>query len=196
MTPASPPLSPPASPLALFTALSLLAMQAFGGALAFAQDMMCEKRRWLSQQQFVEMVAIAQLMPGPNMGNLCLVVGDHFFGLRGALAAIAGLLIGPVILALSLAAFFGGFMDQPLVAGALKGIGAVAAGMIIGNALRLARSLRGNPMGLPVCVGITVVAFASAGLLRVSLMVVIPVVGGLAWWWAWRTLRALHTNAR
>ncbi len=181
-------LHPPGSPREMFVALSLLALQAFGGALAFAQDMMCERRRWLSRAQFLEMVAIAQLMPGPNMGNLALVVGDHFFGWRGALASLAGLLIGPFVLALSVAALFSGFLESPRVSGALAGIGAVAAGLIMGQALRLAAALARNPLGGAGAGALALAAFVAAALLHWPLVWVIPGLAGLSWWLAWHTI--------
>ncbi|MEZ5661552.1 MAG: chromate transporter [Burkholderiaceae bacterium] len=184
------PLTPPRSPQAMFVALSLLALQAFGGALAFAHDMMVERRRWLTRNQFLEMMALAQLLPGPNMANLALLVGDHFFGWRGALACIAGLLSAPLVIALSVAALFGGFIASPRVAGALAGVGAVAAGLIIGQALRLAGSLRQSPIGRPLAWMLASLAFLAAAGLHLPLHWVIPVLATVGWLIAgWRLAR-------
>ena len=54
--------------------------------LAVAQRELVERQRWLTREQFVEMLAISQVLPGPNIVNLSLMLGDRFFGLRGAFA--------------------------------------------------------------------------------------------------------------
>ena len=76
----------PASPWALFVAFSLLALQGFGGVIAIAQRVVVEQRRWLTKTEFLELLAAGQVLPGPNVVNLSLMIGDRFFGWRGALA--------------------------------------------------------------------------------------------------------------
>ena len=78
----------PASIGALFWAFSWLALQGFGGVLAVVQRELVEKRHWLTLEEFVEDWAVAQIMPGANVVNLSLIVGDRYFGWKGALAAL------------------------------------------------------------------------------------------------------------
>ena len=85
----------PESPRQLFTAFTLLALQGFGGVLAVAQRVLCDQHRWLTREQFVEMLAIGQVLPGPNICNIALMIGDRFFGWRGAFAALGAWLILP-----------------------------------------------------------------------------------------------------
>ena len=80
----------PQSNWELFTAFTSLAMQGFGGVIAVAQHELCIRRRWLTAQEFLELLGSAQVLPGPNVCNLSLMVGDRFFGWRGAFAALAG----------------------------------------------------------------------------------------------------------
>ena len=70
----------------LFLTFNRLALQGFGGVLAVAQRELVERKRWLTREQFVEMLALSQVLPGPNIVNLALMLGDRFFGLRGAVA--------------------------------------------------------------------------------------------------------------
>ena len=87
-TPSHPDLRPrPASLIALFWAINMMALQGFGGVLAVVQRELVEKKQWLTLEEFVEDWAVAQIMPGPNVVNLALMVGDRYFGWRGALAA-------------------------------------------------------------------------------------------------------------
>ena len=110
----------PASPLAVFIAFSLLALQGLGGVLAVAQRELVDRRNWLSRAEFVELYAVAQLLPGPNVVNLSLMIGDRYFGWRGAFAAIGGMLLAPMLVVLALAASYRQLAQYPAVAGALQ----------------------------------------------------------------------------
>jgi chromate transporter len=181
-------LTRPASPRELFVAFTLLALQGFGGVLAVAQRVLVEQRRWLTREQFVEILSIGQVLPGPNVCNVALMVGDRFFGWRGAFAALAGMMAVPLALVLLVTAVYAQYAQLPAVAGALKGMGAVAAGMIAGTALRLAGALRSSAMGWPACAVLASVAFAAVGLLRWPLVWVLLVLGAVACVFAWTRL--------
>ena len=182
-------LARPTSNKDLFIAFTLLALQGFGGVLAVAQRVLCDQKRWLTKQEFVEILAISQVLPGPNICNLALMIGDRFFGWRGAFAALGGMMAVPLVLVLLVTAVYGQYALHPAVAGALKGMGAVSAGMILGTALRLAPALRSNPMGVPTCVALAVLAFAGVALLRWPLVWVLLGVGSIACIYAWMKLR-------
>ena len=77
----------------LFFSFTVLALQGFGGVLAVAQRELVERKRWMTNEEFVEEWAVAQIMPGPNVINLGIMIGGRYFGLRGALAALAGMLL-------------------------------------------------------------------------------------------------------
>ena len=79
----------PTSLLQLFLAFTRLALQGFGGVLAVAQRELVERLGWLTKEEFVETLAIAQVLPGPNVVNLSMMIGDRFFGLRGAVVALS-----------------------------------------------------------------------------------------------------------
>src|SRR4051812_17732106 len=89
---APPPRPRPASEADLFISFTLLALQGFGGVLAVVQRELVDKKQWLTREEFVEDWAVAQIMPGPNVINLSLMIGGRYFGLRGAVAALAGML--------------------------------------------------------------------------------------------------------
>ena len=84
------------------------------------------------------------MLPGPNIVNLALMLGDRFFGLRAPLAALGGMLRVPLVIVLVLTAPYAEFSRSPVVAGALRGMGAVAAGLIIATAIKLMATLRSN----------------------------------------------------
>ena len=180
------PRAHPASPLALFIAFTLLALQGFGGVLAVAQRELVDRRGWLTRLEFVELYAVAQLLPGPNVVNLSLMIGDRYFGLRGALAAISGMLVAPLLVVLALAASYQQLAQYPAVAGALRGMGAVAAGLILAMALKMLATLRGNVLGAALCTLLGLSTLTAIAVLRVPLAWVVIGLGlggwGLARW--------------
>jgi chromate transporter len=177
--PAPAPL-PPASTADLFFTFNRLALQGFGGVLAVAQRELVERRRWLSRQDFVEMLALSQVLPGPNVVNLALMFGDRFFGLRGAFAALAGMLVVPLAIVIALTVAYGEFSRLPVVAGALRGMGAVAAGLIIATALKLMATLGANRLGWPLAALFATLTFVTIAWLRWPLVWVIAGLGTLA----------------
>jgi chromate transporter len=184
---AEPTLPTPTNTRELFFAFNRLSLQGFGGVLPVAQRELVERRRWLSKADFLELLSAGQVLPGPNIVNLGLLFGDRCLGWRGALAAMAGLIAAPLLIVVTLAALYGQFVDVPAVAGALRGMAAVSAGLILATAVKLAPSLRGNVLGR---LGVTVVAaatFAAASWWRVPLVVIVCVLGGgSVAWAAWK----------
>jgi len=188
-------LKKPESKWALFAGFSLLALQGVGGVLAVAQHELVERRRWMSQAQFVEEWSIAQIMPGPNIVNLALIFGRQHFGLPGALAAVAGLLAAPLCVVLLLAILLGGVSDNPVAQGALKGMGAVSAGLIIATGFKLSSTLKENPLGVRLAWLLSLASFVCVGLLRMPLAWVLLGLGMFACWLAHRKLWATTTKA-
>jgi chromate transporter len=176
----------PSSPTELFRVFNALALQGFGGVLPVAQRALVEEHRWLTREQFLELLSVAQVLPGPNIVNLALIFGDRCFGWRGAAAAMAGVLLVPLVLVLLLAWLAQRGQQLPWLAGALRGMGVVAAGLVLATAAKLAGGLRHNVMGWPACVLWVVLTAVGVGVLRWPLVWVVLGLGalstGLAWW--------------
>jgi chromate transporter len=183
------PLAQPSSAKELFVAFTFLALQGFGGVLAVAQRVLCEQKRWLTREQFVEILSLAQILPGPNVCNVALMVGDRFLGWRGAFAALAGMMAVPLVIVLMLTALYAQYSLNPAVSGALRGMGAVSAGLIVGTGFKLVGALRSNPLRVPACFGFLAVAFAAVALLRWPLVWVLLALGAMACAVAWMRLR-------
>jgi chromate transporter len=164
----------------LFFSFTLLALQGFGGVLAVVQRELVEKKRWMTREEFVEDWAVAQIMPGPNVVNLSLMIGARYFGLRGAMAALAGMLTFPLLVVLALALVYGQFAGNVQVASALRGMGAVAAGLITATGLKLMGALNKHPLGVPACIAFGAAAFVGIAILRWPLAYVLLGLGGLS----------------
>jgi chromate transporter len=188
------PLNVPRSKTDMFITFTLLALQGFGGVVAVVQRELVEKKRWMTQAQFLEDWAVAQIMPGPNVVNFCLMIGGRHFGLGGALASLAGLLLAPLAVVLMLASVFGGVSDAAWAQGALRGMGAVAAGLIAATGIKLIAALKSNSMGIVMSVAVMVSTFLCVSLLRWPLIWVLLGIGSLACFWAYVQLTKLATN--
>lgn len=183
------PTSAPASPRELFIEFNRLALQGFGGVLAVAQRELVERLNWASREQFVEMLSLAQVLPGPNIVNLALMMGDRFFGTRGAVAALGGILLVPSLLVLILTVGYAQFATHPMVGSALRSMGAVAAGLVTATALKLMVTLRRNAMGPWFCGLFALVTLVAVGGLRWPMAWVVLGVGACALQVAWWRLR-------
>ena len=189
-----PPADSPAHPVPrsrreLFVAFTLLALQGFGGVLPIVQREVVERRHWMTQDDFVEEWAVAQTMPGPNVVNLSIVIGNRYFGLSGALAALAGMLLVPTLVVLTLATIYSQFSDNPRVAGALRGMGAVTAGMIAATGIKLAGTLSRHPLPLPLTATLAGLAIVALALLRLPMLAVLAVLGGIGCVLTWHRLK-------
>lgn len=170
---------------ALFWSFTWLALQGFGGVLAIVQRELVERRRWLTREQFVEDWAVAQVLPGPNIVNLSLMLGDRFFGLRGALVAMAGILCFPLLVVLLLATLYASVQTLPVAQGALRGMGAVAAGLITATGIKLVPALKQNVVGTPVSAASIAITIVAIAWLRLPLAWVLLGLGGLTCAWAY-----------
>lgn len=186
--PALAPRVQPKSPADLFLSFTVLALQGFGGVLAVAQRELVERKRWMTNEEFVEEWSVAQIMPGPNIINLSIMLGSRYFGLRGALAAVLGMLTAPMLVVLLIALLYARFAEHPGVAGALRGMGAVAAGLIIAVGVKLFPALRNNALGLGTCIVFGLLCFTAIAVLRWPLAYVLLGLGSLACLAAYRKL--------
>jgi chromate transporter len=176
--------TPPGSPGELFLTFAWISMQAFGGALSFMERAVVREKRWLSPKEFLGLYAISQVLPGPTGISFCVLLGDRFFGLRGAIATLGGFLLVPAVGVICIASVFQHFQQVPQVQGALHGMGTAAVALIITTALRMGRTLRGQRAGMVVAA----LSFAAVGLGRLPVGTVVLTLGIASVVWAWRSL--------
>ncbi len=193
--PVAPAVDPPAllapqSLTELFLSFTSVALQGFGGVLVIIQREMVDKRRWMTQQQFVEDWAVSQILPGGNVINLSIIVGNRYFGWRGALAALAGMLLAPMLILLVLAMLYNHYSHVTEVAGAVRGMGAAAAGLIGAAAIKMLAGLKKNRLGVSTCWSLIALTFIAVGLLRIPLIYTVLGLGIPAFAYAWHLIRA------
>ena len=170
----------------LFVAFNSLALKGFGGVLPVAQHELVEARGWLTREQFVELLSLAQVLPGPNIVNLSLMFGERHFGWRGALAALAGMIVAPLAIVLLLAVAYREFAQAPVVAGAMRGMGIASAGLVAATGWRLLAGLKRNPLGRLAVLGLIAAVFATVAIARWPLVWVVLTLGSVGMALAWR----------
>ena len=178
------PIAAPRSAFELFLTFAAISLQSFGGALAFIERTMVRDKRWLDAREFVGLFGVCQVLPGPTGVSFAVLLGDRFFGLRGAIAAFAGFLLVPCVFVLAIAALFLHYQGVPEVQGALHGMGAASVGLFMHTALRMSRTLRGEHVGIAVALA----TFCAVGLLRVPVGMVVMTLGIASVAWAWYRL--------
>lgn len=188
-------LSPrPQSLAELFFTFAAIALQGFGGVLTIIQREIVEKRRWLTPKEFTEDWAVSQILPGGNVVNLCIILGNRYYGWRGAVTALAGILLPPLFIVLILATLYNQYVDMPQVAGAVRGMGAAAAGLIGAASIKMLAGLKKNELGALVCTALVAITFIAVGLLRVPLIYAVLGLGVPSLFYAWFKIRRMDAE--
>ena len=169
---ATTPALPPISRTQLFAGFLKMGLLGFGGVLPWARRVLVVERRWLDDREFAEVIGLCQVLPGPNVVNLSIVIGARTHGAQGSLIALTGILFVPVALMLVIASFYASVAHDPLTRNAIAGASAAAAGLILGTAVRLLLQTRPPPRGLVIGAA----AFVAVGVLQWPLLRVLPVL--------------------
>ena len=175
---------PKVSRLELFLAFSRISLSSFGGAIFWARRELVERQRWLTEREFVDVFTLGQLLPGPNVLNLTVIVCHRFAGWTGAGAGIAGFLGWPCLMVVGMGVLYQHYGALPQVQQALTGMSSVAAGLLFATVIKLAMVL---PRGWrPWLFG--ALAFVGVGVMRWPLLWVIGALAPGAVFAAWKEL--------
>jgi len=156
----------------LFLGFLGLGMTAFGGALPLAHRMIVERRKWLTDPEFVELLGLCQFLPGGNIINLSVALGMKFRGWKGAVAGITGLIAVPSMVVILLGMIYQHFQHDPNVKHLFAGLAAAAAGLLIQMAVKIALPLRKNL----VLAAVAVICFIAIAFVRIPLLWVMLVM--------------------
>ncbi len=170
------------TPSQLFFGFSKIGMSGFGGVLPWARRTIVEEEQWLSSEEFSAMLGICQIVPGPNIINLAVCVGSRFAGVRGAISATLGLMLGPVVIVILLGVLYEHFSYMAVVQGMLRGVSAVGVGLIASTGFKMMRSEFDFPPMLIVII-FTVLA---ASYFHLGLGWVVLIASPLALYLAWK----------
>lgn len=169
----------------LFLGFLVMGLSSFGGVLPWARRVLVEQRKWLTNEEFVEALSLGQILPGPNIVNIAIMVGARFQGRTGAVLAFSGLMFAPLAIVLLLAALYEQYSYVLEVQRALASTAAAAAGLVVAMGIKLVTK---QPRSLHA-ISITALAFTGAGVMKWSLLTVLALLVPLSLVWAWRSGR-------
>ncbi len=158
---------------ALFHVFLIIGMQSFGGGMSsWMRREIVLKRRWMEEVAFLSGMALCQITPGPNAVNLAVFIGTTLRGRAGAVAAVGGMLLVPVILVLAMGAGFAELRDVKGLESAMAGLGCAAIGLNLATGLRMTR----KNIRTPAAIAITLVAAIGVGILGANLLLTLLVL--------------------
>lgn len=150
-----------------------------GGVVAYLRSSLVVKHEWLDDKEFIEMLSISQSLPGLNATNMAILIGDRLRGVAGAVAAICGICLPGTVIMYATALAYHVRGDRPLVTAALKGVAAVAVGLILATCTQMSKkSLSGRTDFIFV-----VLTIIGVNRLHQSVLRVLVVVGLIAILW-------------
>ena len=165
------PFAPP-TVAEIFVGFLTLGLTAFGGALPLARREIVERRKWLTPDEFVDLLGLCQFLPGGNVINLSVAVGMKFRGVAGALAGLLGLIVGPSLIVIGLGVLYQRTHQDPHIRHLFAGLAAAAAGLLVSMAIKVAWPLR-HKLSMAA---VAALAFIGIALLRLPLLPVMLVL--------------------
>jgi chromate transporter len=157
---------------ALFWSFSKIGLCGFGGVAAWAHRVLVDERRWYTDRQYADLLSLGSVLPGPNVCNISIIVGDQFRGPLGSTAALGGLLAGPLAILIVLAMLYEHYGSLPLVQAVIGGVTAASAGLVLGTVIKLARRLR--PTVSNILIGALV--FIAAAILHLHVLLTVLIM--------------------
>ena len=179
----------------VFAVFLRLGLTSFGGPIAhlgYYRTEFVERRRWLSEAAYADLVALCQLLPGPASSQVSFAVGLARGGLAGGLAAWLGFTL-PSALAMVLFAQGAAALTGPLTAGMLHGLKVVAVAVVAQAVWSMARSLCPDRPRATIAVVATLIVTAAPTAVA---QVVAILVGAAAGAWLYREAPAAPAPAR
>ena len=154
----------------VFLTLLKIGAFTFGGGYAMVavlEGELVEKKKWMTHEEFLDMVAIAESTPGPIAINSATYIGYKQAGVLGSIAATLGAVIPSFTVIFIISLFFDKFLGLQVVAWAFRGIRACVVYLIVSAGIKMFKSIEKKPISI-VIFGVTVAALITLTLLSVN----------------------------
>lgn len=158
-----------------------ISLLGFGGPnahLALMLDEVVERKRWLARERFLEIVALTNLLPGPNSSEVAIHVGYSQRGWRGALVAGLTFLVPTFVMVTALAALYFRFGTLPQIEPVFWGLQPVIVAIVLSAGWKIGRTGVKSPTQ-----GALAVLGAGVSLISGQAIIAMMVVGGVTTWW-------------
>ena len=126
----------------LFECCFKVGLFTIGGGMAMIpimQEKICDERKWMTEEEILDCIAVSQSLPGVIAINMATYVGYYKKGLKGALVSTAGVLLPSFIIIILVVSLLRTIDENPYVQGALEGIKAAATGLIAFAAYKMGK---------------------------------------------------------
>ena len=168
--------------LELFLTFAKIGLFTFGGGyamIAVIEDACCVKKNWMTHEEMLELIVIAESTPGPIAINCATWVGCKRKGFRGALAATVGMVLPSFLIIFAISLFLENVLEIGVIANAFRGI-RVGVGVLILNAgLNMLKKAPKQPLHRIILM-VSLIAILAANLLGVRLSsILLMVLGGI-----------------
>lgn len=166
----------------LFTVFLRIGLLSFGGGLSgWIFREVVTLRGWIDEDEFMSGLAVSQILPGANVANLSVYIGQKLFGIVGSAAALLGLLCGPFFVSIALISAYSAMTLFGWTETVMDGIAAAAIGLLLVVAAKGAKRASRH-LGASVAL---VATFLGVAVFHLSLLLVVAVVAPLSVWAAW-----------
>ena len=156
--------------LELFLSMLKIGLFTFGGGYAMINlldNEFVSRKKWIGQEEFMDLVAIAESTPGPIAINCSTYIGYKRIGFIGALAATFGMCIPSFVIIYLISLFFEQFLAIKWVASAFKGIQACVIFLILSAGIKMLKKIKKSAFNITV-ITVTLVSMVALSLLSVS----------------------------
>jgi chromate transporter len=164
-----------------------IALASFGGGLsAWSREVIVVEKKWMGEAEFLSAMTMCRILPGANQVNMAVFTGTKLRAVPGAVAAVVGLCLMPMVFVLVMAFLYFRFKEVPAVKGILHGASAAAVALTLTMVIKTGQKCL---TGL-VPVALFAAAFVLNGLVRLPLLATLAIVAPLSLIWAWPRKRA------
>lgn len=181
MTETPAPAAPRGSALEVFLVFLKLGLTCFGGPIAhlgYFRSELVERRGWLEDADYGDLVALCQFLPGPASSQVGFGIGLHRAGGRGALAAFLGF-TAPSALLMFAFAYGASFFDDPTLRGVLAGLQIVAVAIVAQAVWGMSRTLTPDRTRASLAAVAAVIALAAPGAIGQVASIALGTIAGL-----------------
>ena len=159
----------------LFTTISGVSITLFGGGYVFIpmlQELVVNKMHWLSQQEFIDGIAMGQITPGPIMISATFI-GYKLAGIWGAIAGTIAIFLPPGLLIMMASHVIGYLKESPGLKAVFKGVHPAVIGMIFAASVIIGRSMPHEWLQMIILVAAFILTFR----FKVDILIIIPLSG-------------------
>lgn len=169
--------------LELFLSFAKIGLFTFGGGyamIALIEDECVEKKKWITQDEMMDITVIAESTPGPIAINCATFTGYRQAGFSGALAATLGMVMPSFLVIYLISMFMDSFLDIPIIAAAFRGIKVCVGILIVDAAMGMIRKMKkisARAFMAAACIAMLVIDICSLRISSISLMLAAALMG-------------------